>query len=151
MGSRGAANALPAAAKDPTGIVVGLVTAIDPALPACACPPAARTRWPKARQAPPSGRALQDRPEAFTGAGAQTLVPSVLRLIAGLCDAGATGIIRPPCPHCGRVIALVKPRDGLRLCRNCVARSRAVPCSRCGAVRETATRDAHGKPRALTA
>ena len=52
----------------------------------------------------------------------------------------------PPCPHCGRVIALARPSDGQRLCRNCVARSRAVPCSRCGAVRETATRDAHGKP-----
>jgi hypothetical protein len=52
-------------------------------------------------------------------------------------------IVRPPCPHCGRVIALVKPRDGVRLCRNCVAKSRAEPCARCGAVREAATRDEH--------
>ena len=53
--------------------------------------------------------ALQDRPELLTGAGAQAPVPSVLRLIDALCDAGATSIVRPPCPHCGRVIALVKP------------------------------------------
>ena len=35
---------------------------------------------------------------------------------------------------------------GCGCCRNCVARSRAVPCSRCGAVREPATRDEHGRP-----
>jgi hypothetical protein len=70
----------------------------------------------------------------------------VLRLIDGLCDAGAAGVVRPPCPHRGRVIALVKPIGGLRLCRSCVARVRAMPCSRCGAVRETAARDADGGP-----
>jgi hypothetical protein len=58
----------------------------------------------------------------------------------------AKGIVRPPCPHCGRVIPLVKPRNGLRLYRNCVARSRAEPCSRCGTVREAATRDEDGRP-----
>ncbi len=39
-----------------------------------------------------------------------------------------------------------RPRDGLRLCRNCVASSRAVTCSRCGVVREAATRDERGQP-----
>jgi hypothetical protein len=90
--------------------------------------------------------ALQDRPDLLTGAGAEAAVPSVLRLIDALTQAGATGLVRPPCPHCGRVIALVKPRNGLRLCRNCVARSRAEPCARCGTVREAATRDEHGRP-----
>jgi hypothetical protein len=90
--------------------------------------------------------ALHERPELFTGSGAEAGVPSVLRLIDALCRAGALNIVRPPCPHCGRVIALVKPRNGVRLCRNCVAKSRAEPCSRCGAVREAATRDEHGRP-----
>ena len=39
-----------------------------------------------------------------------------------------------------------RPRDGVRLCRNCVASSRAVTCSRCGVVREAATRDERGQP-----
>ena len=131
---------------DPIDIVVGLVTAIDPALPPGVVVTAVNAAATQAGQRRRLAWALQDRPELLTGAGAQAPVPSVLRLIDGSVDAGATGIIRPPCPHCGRVIALVKPRDGLRLCRNCVARSRAVPCSRCGVVRETATRDEHGQP-----
>jgi hypothetical protein len=90
--------------------------------------------------------ALADRPELLTGAGAEASVPSVLRLIDALIQAGVQGIVRPACPHCGRVIALIKPRDGLRLCRNCVAKSRAETCSRCGVHREAATRDDHGKP-----
>jgi len=89
--------------------------------------------------------ALTDRPELLTGAGAQAPVRAVLRLIDALADAGANGIIRPPCPHCGRVIALVKPRGGVRLCRNCVAKSRAETCSRCGVHREAATRDEQGR------
>ena len=90
--------------------------------------------------------ALEEHPALLTGAGAESPLPSVLRLIDRLCNAGATCIVRPPCPHCRRIIALVKPRDGLRLCRNCVAKSRAEPCDRCGTVREPATRDEHGAP-----
>ncbi|MGH3630438.1 MAG: hypothetical protein ACRDRL_23720, partial [Sciscionella sp.] len=90
--------------------------------------------------------ALSEHPELLTGSGAQAPIPAVLRLIDALVDAGAVGILRPACPHCGRVIALVKPRDGVRLCRNCVAKSRAEPCSRCGAVREAAIRDEQGQP-----
>jgi hypothetical protein len=46
----------------------------------------------------------------------------------------------------GRVLALVKQRAGVRLCRNCVAKSRAEPCGRCGVVREPTTRDEDGRP-----
>jgi hypothetical protein len=89
---------------------------------------------------------LQDRPDLLTGAGAETPIPSVLRLIDKLCDAGAQAITHPACPGCGRVIHLHRPIGGRWLCRNCVAKARAQPCSRCGAVREAATRDEHGKP-----
>jgi hypothetical protein len=136
----------PDSGQDPAGIVAGLVAVIDPALPASAVIAAVNAAAPRAGQRRRLAWALQDRPELLTGAGAQSAEPAVLRLIAGLCDAGAAGVVQPPCPHCGRVIALVKPRDGLRLCRNCLARSRAVPCSRCGAVRETAARDADDNP-----
>jgi hypothetical protein len=70
----------------------------------------------------------------------------VLRLIDALIAAGAGRITRPPCPRCGRVITLSKILDGARVCRNCLARSRAEACSRCGIHREPATRDEHGRP-----
>jgi hypothetical protein len=122
-----------------------IITAIDPLIDA-AVVDAAISAAARAGDRHRLAWALQDRPELLTGAGAEASVPSVLRLIDALIDAGAQGIIRPACPHCGRVIALNKPRDGVRLCRNCVAKSRAETCSRCGVHREAATRDEHGKP-----
>jgi ribosomal protein L40E len=44
------------------------------------------------------------------------------------------------------VITLSKQRDGLRICRNCYARARAVPCAKCGTTREPAARDGQGRP-----
>lgn len=136
----------PETGGDPVEILVDVVTAVDPTLPAETVVAAAHEAASQGGQRHRLAWALQDRPELLTGAGAEASVPSVLRLIDKLCDAGATSIVRPPCPACGRVIALVKPRDGLRLCRNCVAKSRAEQCARCGAVREAATRDEQGRP-----
>ena len=129
---------------DPTVVVAEIVAALDPSLSAEVVLTATNAAAPQPGQRRQLAWALTDRPELLTGAGAEAPVPSVLRLIERLCEAGAESIVRPPCPHCGRVIMLVKPRDGLRLCRNCVAKSRAEPCSRCGAVREAAARDEHG-------
>lgn len=136
----------PDAGRDPVEVIVEVVTAVDPSLPAEVVVAAAHGAASQRGQRHRLAWALEDRPELLTGAGAEAHVPSVLRLIDKLCDAGATRIVRPPCPTCGRIIALVKPRDGRRLCRNCVARSRAEPCARCGAVREPATRDEQGRP-----
>jgi hypothetical protein len=143
----------PAEEHDPTQVVTDLVTMIDPALPTEVVTAAIRSAAPQAGQRRRLAWALQDRPELLTGAGAQAPVPTVLRLIDALLDAGANRIVRPACPHCGRIIALVKPRDGVRLCRNCVAKSRAETCSRCGVHREAATRDEQGRalcPKCLT-
>ena len=131
---------------DPMQILLEVVTAVDPGIGAAAVSAAARAAAPGTGQLRRLAWALQDHPGLLTGAGANATVPSVLRLLDALAEAGADGIVRPACPHCGRIIALVKPRDGVRLCRNCVAKSRAVPCSRCGAVREAATRDEHRRP-----
>jgi hypothetical protein len=57
--------------------------------------------------------ALQDQPGLLTGAGARAPVPSVLRLIGEFRDAGATGIDRPTCPRCGRVIFSIGLSIGL--------------------------------------
>jgi hypothetical protein len=132
--------------EDPTAIVAGIIAVIDPDVQAETIAAATLAAAPAPGQRRRLAWALQDHPELLTGAGARAPVPSVLRLIGALADAGAQRIIRPACPHCGLVIALVKPRDGVRLCRNCVARSRAVTCSRCGVLREAATRDEHGRP-----
>lgn len=132
--------------EDPLGLVIEVVAAVDPDLPAEAVAAATHAAATQSGQRRQLAWALAERPELLTGAGAEAPVPAVLRLIEALIDAGAHGVVRPPCPGCGRVIALVKPRGGVRLCRNCVAKSRAETCSRCGAHREPATRDEHGRP-----
>lgn len=136
----------PDAGRDPVAIVIEVVAAIDPTISSDVVAAAVSAVTSRAGQRRQLAWGLQDRPELLTGAGAEAAVPSVLRLIDELCAAGATSIVRPPCPRCRRVIRLVKPRDGLRLCRNCVARSRAETCARCGTLREPASRDEHGRP-----
>ena len=90
--------------------------------------------------------ALQAAPELLNGGGAHAPFPMVLRLIGHLYDVGATIICHPACGRCGRVVTLSKQADGLRICRNCKARSRAVACRRCGDVREPAARATNGAP-----
>ncbi|MHB1800064.1 MAG: hypothetical protein ACYCU5_00130 [Actinomycetes bacterium] len=132
--------------QDPTGVLIDLVASIDPVLDGQLVRAAICAAAPQPGQRRRLAWALTDRPELLTGSGAQAPVPAVLRFIDALAEHGSERIVRPPCPHCGRVIALVKPRDGVRLCRNCVAKSRAQTCSRCGAHREAATRDEQGRP-----
>jgi hypothetical protein len=131
---------------DPIELAIAAIAAVDPTIPAETVAAAVQAVTSGAGQRRQLAWALHDRPELLTGAGAEAGVPSVLRLIDELCEAGATRIVRPACPGCGRVIRLVKPRKGVRLCRNCVAKSRAESCARCGVVREPATRDRHGRP-----
>lgn len=131
---------------DPLALITEIVTSADPSLTAKTVTAAvlAAVPWPGQRR--PLAWALQDRPGLLTGDGAEAPVPAVLRLIDRLCDAGAQAVTHPACPGCGRVMHLHRPIGGKWLCRTCTARSRAQPCSRCGAVREAATRDEHGRP-----
>lgn len=131
---------------DPMEVVVQVVTTVDPSLPPVVIVAAVDAAVSKAGQRHQLAWTLQDRPELLCGAGAQAPLPSVLRLIDRLCNAGAQTITRPACPRCGRVIRLHRRIGGQWLCRNCVAKSRAQPCSRCGAVRDAATRDTHDRP-----
>jgi hypothetical protein len=136
----------PGDGRDPVDLIAETVTGVDPTLTAGQVAEAVSAAVPRAGQRQRLAWVLQDRPGLLTGAGAEAPVPSVLRLIDRLCDAGAQGITRPACPGCGRVIHLHRPIGGRWLCRNCTARSRAQPCSRCGSVREAAARDEHGQP-----
>jgi hypothetical protein len=131
---------------DPVDVVVEVATGVDPSLSADLVAAAVRASVPRAGQRHQLAWALAGRPSLLTGAGAEASVPSVLRLIDKLCDAGTQKITHPACPRCHRVVHLHRRVDGQWLCRNCVAKSRAQPCARCGTVREAATRDEHGHP-----
>lgn len=132
--------------QDPTEVIIEVVTGVDPTLPREVVIAAVAAAVPRVGRRYQLAWALAQRPELLTGAGAQTQLASVLRLIDALCDAGAQAITRPACPRCDRLIRLHHRIGGQWLCRNCVAKSRAQPCARCGAIREAATRDEQGRP-----
>jgi hypothetical protein len=132
--------------QDPLAIIVAVVHAVAPTIPTQTVADAVLAVTPRAGARRRLAWALGEQPDLLTGNGAQAPVPTVLTLIDLLHPGSAGSIVRPPCPHCGRVITLRQLRDGLRLCRNCVAKSRAVPCGRCGARSEPATRDPGGSP-----
>jgi hypothetical protein len=131
---------------DPATALVELITSIDAGLSAEAARTAITATVVKPAHFQKLLWALTDAPELLTGEGAKAPFPMVLRLIDALCKAGATVVRRPGCGRCGRVIALSKTADGLRICRRCCARAHAVPCARCGSIKEPAARDADGQP-----
>ncbi|HKR48058.1 MAG TPA: hypothetical protein VJT72_00505 [Pseudonocardiaceae bacterium] len=132
--------------RDPRRVLIGLITALDPGLTADTVAAAITATVTKPAHEQKLAWAIEEAPELLSGDGAKAPFPMVLRLIDVLCAAGATRIQRPACPRCQRVVTLSKTRDGLRVCRNCCARARAVACSHCGTVREPAARDAYGGP-----
>jgi len=67
--------------RDPVDTVVDVVAGIDPTLSADAVAAAVKALVPQAGQRHQLAWAVQDRPDLLTGAGAETAVPSVLRLI----------------------------------------------------------------------
>jgi hypothetical protein len=132
--------------RDPLAVLTGIITGLDPSLPADMVAGAARRVFARQGNLRRLAWVVEDRPALLTGQGAQAPAAAVLRLIDELCAAGAETITRPACPHCGRVVRLHRRLHGQWSCRNCVAKASAVPCSRCSAVREPATRDAGGRP-----
>lgn len=136
----------PDAASDPLADLTELVTGLDPVLDAAAV----RTALGRAMLRPAGQRrlawAVLDRPDLLTGAGYDAPAPAVLRFVDELVAAGAAKVVRPACPRCHQAKALSKLLDRKRVCRNCFAHHAAVPCARCGAVREPAARDPEGGP-----
>ncbi len=131
---------------DPMQILVEVIASVDPQIPAATVTAAVGQVTSRAGQRRHLAWALQDRPDLLTGAGAEAPVPAVLRLIDVLAGQSAGRIVRPACPRCGRLVTLSKILDGVRVCRNCLAKAHAQTCSRCGAHREPATRDERGQP-----
>ncbi|MFI5774729.1 site-specific integrase [Streptomyces sp. NPDC051658] len=131
---------------DPFAMLAGLITTVDPTLDAGAVQAALdRATVRKAGQRRLAW-AITAQPDLLTGAGYDAPTPAVLRFIDALVQAGATRVVNPACYRCHEVKSLSKVLDGKRVCRNCFARNAAVPCTRCGSVREPAARDAEGRP-----
>jgi hypothetical protein len=132
--------------RDPVTVLTTIITGLDPSLPADATAGAVRRVFTRQGDLRHLAWTVEFRPGLLTGDGAQAPAGSVLRLIDELTAAGAEKIVRPACPHCGRVIRLHRRVEGLWSCRNCAAKAAAVPCSRCGTIREPAARDGDGRP-----
>lgn len=132
--------------RDPLLTLTKLIATLEPSLPTAAVTAAIGRVFSKRGNLQHLAWVIEDHPDLLTGQGAHAPIPAVLRLINELCEAGAQAVVRPACPRCQRIIRLHRRIDGQWVCRNCLAKSRAQPCSRCGAVRETGGRDEHRRP-----
>ncbi|MHB8296799.1 MAG: hypothetical protein ACYDH5_19760 [Acidimicrobiales bacterium] len=130
--------------EDPTQIALRVVANLDPGLDAGTVTAALDAAVPAKAARRRLAWAIDDRPELLAGAGAETPVPSVLGFIEALVVAGATSIVQPPCPLCGRLVRLSGGWEARRVCRGCEARRKRVTCPRCGKLRPPGGRDEQG-------
>jgi hypothetical protein len=132
--------------SDPVTVIFGIITGLDPQASRDAVAAAVRRSAPRPSYQQKLAWALEDNPRLLTGEAHLAPLRAVLRLVDALHAAGVAGIARPACPGCHRVVRIDTPLDGVRVCRTCLARSRAQQCARCGAHREPVTRDGQGRP-----
>jgi len=132
--------------RDPVAVIHGIVTALDPGAGRETVADAVRRSAPRPSYQQKLAWALEANLALLTGDGHLAPLRAIPRFIEMLHDAGVAGIVRPSCGRCGRVVRIDKPLDGVRVCRTCIAHSRAEPCARCGAVRDPVTRDGRGRP-----
>ncbi|MGH2926681.1 MAG: hypothetical protein ACRDL8_00570, partial [Solirubrobacteraceae bacterium] len=131
---------------DPIAVICAQVSALQPDADRDAIAAAVRQVAPRPAHQRRIARALEDNSTLLAGQGHLAPVPGVLRFIYTLSEAGVTGAVWPSCPRCERTVRLSKTLDGQRVCRNCLAKSNAECCYRCGAAREPAARDDRGRP-----
>ena len=127
-------------------MIFGIITGLDPAASRDDVAAAVRRSAPRPSYQQKLAWALEDNPRLLTGDAHLAPLRAIPRLAGALHAAGVAGIARPACPSCHRVVRIDTPLDGVRVCRTCVAHSRARQCARCGARREPATRDDQGRP-----
>ena len=132
--------------RDPIAVICAIVTGLDPAAGQEAVTAAVRQAAPRLAYQRQVAWALEERPGLLTGDAHLAPLRAIPRLAELLCDVGIAGVARPSCGRCGRVVHIDKPLDGVRVCRSCIAKSRAEQCSRCGTAREPVTRDGQGQP-----
>src|SRR6266581_8886904 len=132
--------------RDPVTVIHGIVVALDPCAGRETVADAVRRSAPRPSYQQKLAWALEADPALLTGDGHLAPLRAIPRFIEMLHYAGVAGVVRPSCGRCGRVVRIDKPLDGVRVCRTCIAHSRAEPCARCGAVRDPVTRDGQGRP-----
>jgi hypothetical protein len=132
--------------RDPVAVIHGIVAALDPAAERETVADAVRRSAPRPSYQQKLAWALEANPALLTGDGHLAPLRAIPRFIEILDVAGVAGVVRPACGRCRRVVRIDKPLDGVRVCRTCIAHSRAEPCGRCGAVRDPVARDGQGRP-----
>jgi hypothetical protein len=132
--------------RDPVAVIHAIVSGLDPGASQEAVAAAVRQAAPRTAYQRQVAWALEEHPALLTGEAHLSPLRAIPRLAESLHDAGVAGIARPSCGRCGRVVRIDKPLDGVRVCRSCIAKSRAELCSRCGTAREPVTRDGQGQP-----
>jgi hypothetical protein len=132
--------------RDPLVVLTAVVGKLEPALPPAVVSTAASRVFVRPTPLRRLAWTIEDDPGLLTGDGARAPTQGILRLIEELVDGGAITVRRPRCPGCDRVVRLHRRINGRWHCRNCVAKSRAQPCARCGVLREAAARDEQGRP-----
>ena len=132
--------------RDPVTVIHGIVVALDPCAGRETVADAVRRSAPRPSYQQKLAWALEADPALLTGDGHLAPLRAIPRFIEMLHVAGGAGVVRPSCGRCGRVVRIDKPLDVVRVCRTCIAHSRAEPCGRCGAVRDPVTRDGQGRP-----
>lgn len=133
-------------ARDPIAVIHDVIIALDPAADLELIAGAVRSLASRPSHQKKLAWALEAQPELLTGAGHLAPLRAIVRLIDLLHSAGISGIVRPSCPRCHRIVRIDKPLDGQRVCRTCIAHSRIEECVRCGVRREPATRAPDGRP-----
>ncbi|MGX7674614.1 hypothetical protein [Plantactinospora sp. DSM 117369] len=99
--------------------LVAAVQGIDPRAESALVLGAARQAAPRPAQQRALVAAVTGNPGLLDGSGAEAPVQAVIRLIDLLTEAGVAGVVRPACPRCDRLVALVKWVDGVRICQRC--------------------------------
>ncbi|MFE9880152.1 hypothetical protein [Streptomyces sp. NPDC005784] len=135
----------PEGGADPLGELCGLIQRACPELSLDAITEVVRGIEPVRNRQRQLLWALLDHPDLLTGGGAKG-PRKTIALIKDLREHGAKGLVIPPCPLCGRTVALTKVRDGVRCCEGCRAVLRAQTCSRCGRSRPVMARTPDGQP-----
>jgi hypothetical protein len=130
--------------RDLLAVIISQVIALDPGADVAVIAAAVHKVTPRPSQMAKLAWAIEDNPGLLSCDGHLSPVPSLLRLLEALEEAGITGLGRPSCPRCGRCVRISKPLAGERVCRSCIAKSRRESCSRCGAWHEPVTRDERG-------
>ena len=130
---------------DPAAAIAAHVSRLDPGLDHLRLAQVIAEAIPRPSQRHQVLWELDQRPGLLTGDGAHGS-PRAIALIQALQAAGASGVVAPACPGCGRTVLLSHRLGAARCCRRCYDQARLDACSRCQQHAPVASRTAAGEP-----